>query len=88
MQNGRPRNSDETSYKEYIHAKCEFQKVQRKVVTMYLKELDEQINAAAEIDSKQFWRLIKPDGSKSATSVAAEIKFDGVSYRDLQEINK
>ena len=55
---------------------------------MYLKELDGQINAAAEIDSKQFWRLIKSKWSKSTTSMSAEIKFDGVTYRDPQEINK
>ena len=88
LQNGRPRDSDETSYKEYKHAKCEFRKLHRKAVAMYLKELDEQINAAAEIDSKQFWRLIKSKRSKSTTSMSAEIKFDGVTYRDPQEINK
>ena len=87
LQNGRPRESDKTSYKENKHAKCEFRKLHSKAVAIYLKELDEQINAAAEIDSKQFWRLIKSKRSNSATSMSAEIKFDGVTYKDPQEIN-
>ena len=58
-----------------------------KAVAIYLKKLDEQINAAAEIDSKHFWRLIKSKRSKSATSMSAEIKFDGATYKNPQEIN-
>ena len=88
MQNGRPRDSDNTSYKEYKHAKCGFLNLHRKGLTIYLKELDDQNNDAAEFDSKRFWRLIKSKRSRTVASMAAEIKFDGVVYRDPQGINK
>ena len=88
IQNGRPRGIACISYMEYKLAKSEFRELHRKAVALHLKELDEQINTAAEVDSKRFWRLIKSRRSKTGPSSASEINFNGIMYRDSQEINE
>ena len=84
IQNGRPRDIAYMSYTEYKLAKSEFKKLHRKAAALYLKELDEQINTAAEGDSKRFWRLIQSRRSKTGPSSASEVNFNGITYRDPQ----
>ena len=87
IENGMPRGLTHLSYRHYKQAKAEFRKLHRKVVAQYLKSLDDQINAAAEVDVKRFWKLIKSRRSKAGNSATSEIIFNGSTYRDPQEIN-
>ena len=86
--NGKPRGLIHISYRDYKQVKAVFRKQHRKVVSQYLKTLDDQINIAAEIDVKRFWKLIKSRRSKTGPSATSEIIFNGTTYRDPQEINE
>ena len=75
-------------YQEYKKAKSAFRNLHRKSVAQYQKELNDQINTAAERDTKRFWRLIKSRRSKTKLNATSEITFNGTTYRDPQEINQ
>ena len=87
-ESGKPRGSTYLAYREYKQAKTEFRKLHREIVSQYLKELDDQINTAAEIDTKRFLKLIKSRRSKTGSKATSEITFNGTTYRDPQEINE
>ena len=55
---GKPRSSIYVSYKEYKNAKKQFRKLHRQCANRYLKQRDEEIDKAADVDSDYFWKLI------------------------------
>ena len=77
----RPRGNNYKSYKLYKIAKSKFRKLHRYHAQLYLNKLDEEIDRTAEIDQTQFWKLINKR-RKSKSQTGAEIKFNGVVYRD------
>ena len=83
---GKTRGSTYLAYRDYKQAKTEFRKLHRKIVSQYLKELDDQINTAAEIDSKRFWKLIISMRSKTGPKATSEITFNGTTYRDRKKL--
>ena len=52
----------------------------------YLKSLNEEIDNAAGLDSRYFWKLVNTRRKNSTSNVGAELKFNGQVFRDSQTI--
>lgn len=82
----RPRGNSFPSYVAYKDAKRAFRQYHRICANSYLKDLNQEIDRAAGLDSQYFWRLVNRRQNNSPSSIGAEIKFDNTIYRDPQEI--
>ena len=82
----RPRGNSFISYKEYKDAKRIFRQYHRRCAQNHLKTLNDEIDKAAGLDSRYFWKLVNARRNKSSSNVGAEIKFHGQIFRDSQEL--
>ncbi|MES9884072.1 MAG: reverse transcriptase family protein [Sedimenticola sp.] len=83
---GRPRGREHESFQNYKDAKRNFRAAHRRCVEVYEQTLLSEIDTAAELDSRQFWKLFNSRRKQSCTSPGAEIKFDDVTCRDSESI--
>ncbi|MES9883123.1 MAG: reverse transcriptase family protein [Sedimenticola sp.] len=83
---GRPRESDNISCRNYKVAKREFRVCHRNCVEIYEQDLLTEIDTAAEFDSRHFWTLFNSRRKRGCTSAGSEIKFDGATCRDAESI--
>ncbi len=84
---GRPRGGEHLSYSEYKDAKRKFRYCHRLCTEAYCDRLDAEIDKTAEMDSNQFWKLIRRR-RKTTMEAGSEIKFDGETVRDASSIVK
>ena len=82
----RPRGNSFISYKEYKDAKRILRQYHRRCAQNHLKTLNDEIDKAAGLDSRYFWKLVNARRNKSSSNVGAEIKFHGQIFRDSQEL--
>ena len=75
---GRPRGEGHRSYSEYKQCKCDFRRIQRGKVNIFLNERNQEVDEAAEIDSTYFWKLVNRRRKPKASSNGNGIKFDNV----------
>lgn len=83
---GRPRNADNKYHKSYKNAKRVFRRVHRHTVENHLRQLHDEIDKLAEVDSGMFWREVNRRRKKTASQAGSEIKFNGRVIRDPQNI--
>ena len=84
---GRPRDNGYNSYLQYKEAKRIFRQYQRKCAENYLKNLNDEIDRAAEENSEYFWKLVnKRKSNNKANNIGFEIKFGNHTCRDPEEI--
>ena len=86
ISDNRPRGNSFISYKAYKDAKRIFRQYHRRCSENYMKNLNEEIDTAAGLDSRYFWKLVNARRNKSSSNVGAEIKFHGQVFRDSQEL--
>ena len=82
---GRPRGNGYNSYRQYKEAKRIFRQYHRKCAENYLKNLNDEIDRAAEVKSEYFWKLVNKRKSK-ANIMDSEIKFGTNTCRDPDQI--
>ena len=78
---GKPRGQFIKSYREYKHAKSIFRRQQRIESAKYINHSFEELEKAAEIDYKLFWKLLRNKKSKQ-TEICTELKFNEKTYAD------
>ena len=83
---GRPRQCLKVSYRQYKAAKCDFKRLHRKVVSEYLKSLNDDIDRSAEINSCRFWKLVNARRKGNRSNIGAGIKFDNEVIRDRDQL--
>ena len=84
---GRPRGNGYNSYRQYKEAKRIFRQYHRKCTENYLKNLNDEIDRAAEVNSEYFWKLVnKRKSNNKANNIGSEIKFGNHTCRDPEEI--
>lgn len=82
----RPRGNNFTSYKNYKAAKRMFRQYHRKCAENHLRSINEEIDKAAELDCKYFWKLVNRKRTSCANNVGNEIIFNNCTYRDPENI--
>ena len=82
---GKPRGAQHQSYANYKRAKCAFRKIQRQESNKYLDKVFLDLDEAAELDYRLFWRLLRNLQNKPNQS-CIELKFDGEEYKSPQEV--
>ena len=83
---GRPRGNRHSSYKDYKTAKCLFRAHHRRCADNFLREIDIDIDQAAEVDSALFWKKINCRKKFSSTEAGCEMKFGTTVCRDPEQI--
>ena len=73
---GRPRGCMFSSFINYKEAKRLFRLQQRVCAENYLLELNAEIDQAAEVDSRFFWKKVNSRRQQSQTHAGSEIRFD------------
>ena len=53
-----------------------------------MKQLNQEIDTAAEIDAGYFWKLVNRRRNNQASTVGSQMKFGDKIYRDSEEICK
>ena len=82
---GNPRGAQHQSYANYKRAKCAFRKIQRQESNKYLDKVFADIDEAAELDYRLFWRLLRNLQNKPNHS-CIKLKFDGEEHKSPQEV--
>ena len=82
---GKPRGAQHQSYANYKRAKCAFRKIQRQESNKYLDKVFLDLDEAAELDYRLFWRLLRNLQNKPNKS-CIKLKFDGEEYKSPQEV--
>ena len=75
IQCGQPRGNFYPSYTLYKNPKCAFRKKHRFYVGQYLSNLDYEIDKTAEIDSNQFWKLVKTRRKRSNSRAGQKLNL-------------
>ena len=83
---GKPHSMTAGSFLNYKDAKREFRAYHRKRVTNYLREVHDEIDNAAGVDCGLFWRLFNARKNDRLLKAGCEIKFDGITVRDSENI--
>ena len=83
---GRSRGDSFSSYSQYKAAKRIFRQYHRHCSEKYSKSLNEEIDNAAGLDSRYFWKLVYTRRKNSTSNVGADLKFNGQVFRDSQTI--
>ena len=86
ISDGRPRGISFSSYRQYKETKRIFRQYHRHCSENYLKSLNEEIDNAAGLDSRYFWKLVNTRRKNSTSNVGAELRFNGKIFRDSQNI--
>ena len=86
ISDGRPRGILFSSYRQYKESKRIFRQYHRHCSEKYLKSLNEEIDNAAGLDSRYFWKLVNTRRKNSTSNVGAELRFNGQIFRDSQKI--
>ena len=86
ISDGRPRGISFSSYRQYKESKRIFRQYHRHCSEKYLKSLNEEIDNAAGLDSRYFWKLVNTRRKNSTSNVGAELRFNGQIFRDSQKI--
>ena len=84
--NGRPRGDDNIWYTRYKSSKREFRKHHIYCSEQYLRRINDEIDAAAEVDSGLFWKLIKKRKGSNVSNTCTELRFRDITYRDPELI--
>ncbi|XP_033758847.1 uncharacterized protein LOC117341115 [Pecten maximus] len=85
MNKGRPCGMEHDSYKEYKAAKRAFRNFHDTAQNEYLDVIHRELDEAAEIDQKLFWRIVRKRTNKPATA-CNELAFRGTTKRDPKGI--
>lgn len=86
VQQGRPRDRNNAHYIKYKEAKRKFRNQHRQCVNLYMQQLDEDIDRAAELNNDDFWKLYNHRRNRSCVAAGAEMNFDGTVIRDAKRI--
>ena len=82
----KPRTSSSTEYNEYKEAKRLFRNKHRFYAEQYLSSLNDEIDNAAELDPRTFWRLYSKRKYNSSRTHDSVMVFDIVTYRDPKDV--
>jgi hypothetical protein len=74
IKEGRPRGMQHTSYAEYKRAKRHFRRCQESASQEFIRKTYEDIDSAAGIDIRLFWKLIRRQKPRQ-TKLYPEIEF-------------
>ena len=85
---GKPRGNNFKTFRDYKSAKSVFRRVHRKASEDFLKQLNQEIDTAAEIDAGYFWKLVNRRRNNQASTDGSQMKFGDKVYRDSEEICK
>ena len=78
---GRPRGRMSQSYNEYKIAKNDFRRLQRYEANEYVNKKNEELEHAAEVDYRLFWRILRGRKPKQKLT-CTEIIFNEKTYKD------
>ena len=87
MDDGKPHCMMTGSFVRYKDAKKQFRAYHRKRVNTYLREVNDEIDNAACMDCGLFWKLFNARKNDRLLKAGCEIKFDGVTVRDSEDIS-
>lgn len=76
---GRPRGHHHLSYHQYKLAKCNFRRIQRENQLEYENKMHDELNQAAELDYRLFWKLLKRNKVKP-NGVCAQLVTDNSTF--------
>ena len=79
---GRPRDSNISSYIQYKNAKCSFRKQHRYYAQQYLNKPYNDMDKFAEIDQEYFWKLVNNRRKHSNRRPGSVLKFNNIVYRE------
>ncbi|XP_053398165.1 uncharacterized protein LOC128556626 [Mercenaria mercenaria] len=85
---GRPRNEASISYANYKNSKRVFRRMHRICIENYLTSIDQELDKTAEIDSDQFWKLVRHRKKKSQSKMSSGIKFHDTVVRDREQLTE
>ena len=83
---GRPRGSNHTSYTEYKLAKARFQKLQRIESNAYMERVHNDLDEAAGLDYRLFWRILRSRKRKTKTFCNTLI-VDDTCYESPEDVS-
>ena len=78
---GKSRGHSFQSYNEYKIAKNNFRRLQRHESSKYIDQTNEELEQAAEIDYRLFWRLLRGRKPKQKHT-CTEIRFENKTYTE------
>ena len=82
---GKPRGGQHQSYANYKSAKNAFRKIQRLESNKYIDKVFSDLDEAAELDCRLFWRLLRNFKNKPYQS-CIKLNFDGKEYRSPHDV--
>ena len=82
---GKPRGGQHQSYANYKSAKNAFRKIQRLESNKYIDKVFSDLDEAAELDYRLFWRLLRNFKNKPNQS-CIKLNFDGKEYRSPHDV--
>ncbi|MES9879357.1 MAG: reverse transcriptase family protein [Sedimenticola sp.] len=85
IDNGRPRGRQYESYSNYKDQKSVFRNLQRLESERYQQKVHSDLDEAADIDYKLFWRLLNEQKPKKRTA-CNEITVDGNRYYPAEKV--
>jgi hypothetical protein len=88
INNKRPRDKNTKSYRDYKQSKSNFRRHHRVQVTEYLRQTEADLDKYAEIDSIQFWKIIKSRRKSKQCEKTHEIRFNDNLCKTPQTINE
>jgi len=78
---GRPRGRENATFNNYKIAKTSFRRTQRQHQQEYDHSIHDELNKAADLDYKLFWKLLR-SRNRTETNLCCSINVNGVVYND------
>ena len=82
---GRPRDENNQYYRAYKDAKAAFRRLQRYESDKYMQQTFEELDKAAELDYRLFWKLLRRQSGRKSSYVNKIIVND-VTYNSHEEV--